>query len=188
MRTKNWVIGTRGNDNLQAYVNDGTFGRDYARPIIADRTDYTVFARGGDDTIQSGGGNNVIFAGAGNDVINGGPGNDMLWGGAGADIFQFNILFASPGSGTVSGGAGYGNRDKIMDFKQGSDIIDVSGWQDQQSGQELSVTWRQEGGSTIVLLERLAFPQNEFSDDVFYRSEIELTGRPALTEADFIFG
>ncbi len=191
MRTKNWVIGTRGNDNLQAYVNDGTHGRDYARPIVADRTDYIVFAFGGDDAIASGAGNDTIFAGSGNDVLNGGPGNDVLWGGGGNDIFKFELLFPSPGSGVVSGGMGYANRDKIMDFKQGADLIDVSGWDNGNAGRDVSATWRVEGGSTIVLLETLVFGPNSNVPDEYmnaaYRSEIELIGHHALTESDFIF-
>jgi Ca2+-binding RTX toxin-like protein len=186
-RFKNWISGTGRNDNLQAYVNDGTHGRDYARPIVTDRTDYVVFAHGGDDTIASGAGNDTIFAGSGNDVLNGGPGNDILWGGSGNDIFKFELLFPSPGSGVVSGGMGYANRDKIMDFKRGEDLIDVSGWDNGNAGREVSATWRVEGGSTIVLLETPVFVETPGVDDYYYRSEIELIGQHALTESDFIF-
>ena len=55
----------------------------------------------------------VIDGGAGNDRIDGGGGKDYLTGGDGADIFVFEAD---------------GRKDFIMDFQDGMDLIDLSGY------------------------------------------------------------
>ena len=55
----------------------------------------------------------ILVGGAGNDVLHGGQGNDVLLGGAGSDRFQFSGL-----NGT----------DRIADFQQGLDKIDITGY------------------------------------------------------------
>jgi Ca2+-binding RTX toxin-like protein len=60
---------------------------------------------------------NKIMGGAGDDHITGGDGKDILTGGAGSDTFVFNALTDS-----VVGSA----RDKIVDFVDGTDRIDLS--------------------------------------------------------------
>jgi hypothetical protein len=185
-RFLNLSVGTRGDDFIVTFADPALWGKtDMVRPSF-DETPDLVIALGGDDTIHTGGGSDTIFAGHGDDLLNGGMGNDVLWGGKGGDIFQFGINFPSPGAGTVSGGTGHANRDKIMDFEQGVDLIDVSGWWDDNYGSPLSVTARHEGGSTIIMLERLIFPHSEYSPDSYYRSEIELRGVHNLSEADYI--
>jgi Ca2+-binding RTX toxin-like protein len=66
--------------------------------------------------INGGAGNDVLIGGEGADTLYGGGGRDTLTGGLGADIFQYRSLADSaPGSA-----------DKILDFKLGADIIDLS--------------------------------------------------------------
>ncbi len=57
--------------------------------------------------------NNILVGNSGDNVLTGGAGDDGLTGGAGADTFAFSI-----GSGA----------DLIGDFLNGTDLIDVSGW------------------------------------------------------------
>ncbi|MEY8828226.1 M10 family metallopeptidase C-terminal domain-containing protein [Sedimentitalea sp. XS_ASV28] len=55
--------------------------------------------------------------GAGDDLISGGRGSDLLFGGAGSDVFQFRSADASE-RGALA--------DRIKDFQQGEDRIDLS--------------------------------------------------------------
>lgn len=76
--------------------------------------------RGGDghDTLLGGGKNDRLFGEAGRDRLAGGTGADLLSGGAGADTFVF-----------LGGGdsrPGRFTRDRITDFEQGRDRIDLS--------------------------------------------------------------
>lgn len=197
-----FAFGTMGNDSIMPFSDTAMLGKaDNVRPSVTTNTDYIVFGFGGDEAIITASGNDTIFAGAGNDVLNGGMGDDVLWGGQGADIFQFEWLYPSRGAGLETGGVDYGNRDKIQDFEQGTDLIDVRGWQNTNSGTgqevfvgkglvgavglDLMVFYQYEGGSTIVTLAR-----HELSDGgggLFMQTEIELRGTYALTESDFIF-
>jgi serralysin len=67
--------------------------------------------------LEAGAGNDVLDGQGGDDVLIGGTGSDTLTGGAGRDTFRF-------ASGDSPIGLG---RDRIADFEQGSDLIDLSG-------------------------------------------------------------
>jgi VCBS repeat-containing protein len=67
--------------------------------------------------IDGGAGNDTITGSAGNDTIVGSAGADHLYGGAGADTFDYNLVSDSRGT-TI---------DKIFDFADGEDLIDLSG-------------------------------------------------------------
>lgn len=71
----------------------------------------------GNDRLEGGDGNDGLEGGAGNDILIGGAGRDRLSGGAGADRFVFNSVDDS--------GPGWGQRDNILDFQPGIDIIDL---------------------------------------------------------------
>jgi Ca2+-binding RTX toxin-like protein len=71
---------------------------------------------GGNDTLTGNAGNDTLDGGNGDDLLVGGSGADVLTGGGGADLFRF----AAFDSGT--GGAA----DRITDFTQGLDRIDLS--------------------------------------------------------------
>ena len=102
---------------------------------------------GGNDIIDGGAGNDRLFAGTGSDVLNGGTGNDTLSGQSG-----FNRLNGDAGNDLILGGTdqdfingGAGNdimsggmgtdrfifeaahgTDRINDFEDGTDLIDLS--------------------------------------------------------------
>jgi serralysin len=71
---------------------------------------------GGADELRGGSGADILLGGGGNDLLVGGSGSDVLVGGAGADMFQFSDYQSGLGS----------SADRITDFMQGEDSIDLS--------------------------------------------------------------
>ncbi len=112
------IGGGSGNDAI-----DGGSGNDF------------VDGGSGNDSIDGGTGNDVMVGGSGNDFLDGGSGNDFLSGGSGDDA-----LFGGTGSDLLTGGSGNdrfifraasespasGGWDRITDFSQGRDKIDLS--------------------------------------------------------------
>lgn len=98
------VKGGSGADRLIGGAGDdritGNAGRDH------------IFGGQGDDQIDGGVGRDLIHGGSGADRMDGGGDNDRFWGGDGADTFVF--------------GANFGF-DRIYDFADGIDLIDLSG-------------------------------------------------------------
>lgn len=86
----------------------------------------TVSGGGSDDVLRGGADNDLLFGGGGVDVINGGAGADTLVGGAGVDH-----LFGAAGADVFryddAADSGFGSalRDRINDFQQGLDLIDL---------------------------------------------------------------
>jgi serralysin len=152
-RDNDLVDGNGGNDFVFAGSgNDivlGGTGRD------------RVFGSFGNDTINGDAGNDQLFGDNGIDMINGGSGNDRLEGGRGADIFVF---------------AEGNDRDLIIDFKNGTDKVDVSEF-DFDNIAELrdGATFSRQGTWTIV--------------DFDNGDRIEIQGVPIshLGANDFIF-
>lgn len=91
------IVGTGNGDHIRATA-------------FADR----ILAYGGDDVIIGGNGADRILAGGGDDRLLGGTGRDVLAGGAGADTFVF-------------GSVAQAGRDRITDFRQGIDTLDLRG-------------------------------------------------------------
>ena len=74
-----------------------------------------IEGRGGNDEIYGWGGEDNILGGGGTDFIEGGGGADNMQGGAGGDWFSYR--------GITDSGLAVGERDVILDFKQGDDRI-----------------------------------------------------------------
>ena len=81
-----------------------------------------IHGNSGANTLRGMGGNDALWGNSGNDRLEGGDGNDVLTGGAGADTLlggtgrdRFDWDKASDAAG-----------DKILDFAQGSDKLDLS--------------------------------------------------------------
>jgi Ca2+-binding RTX toxin-like protein len=124
------LSGGAGDDTLNG--GDGVDIADYANATSAVEVDLVAgTATGGDgsdtlinlegvngsafdDVLLGDGGDNTLQGGAGNDTLTGGGGMDRLSGGLGADHFAFD--------GTLNEGT-----DRITDFEDGTDIIDISG-------------------------------------------------------------
>ncbi|MFC7541067.1 hypothetical protein ACFQU2_18550 [Siccirubricoccus deserti] len=83
--------------------------------------------------VYGGGGNDLLVGGKGNDTLTGGVGVDTLIGGADLDVFAFGFS-REPGFGQIPSavsfildtGVGPGERDRLEDFVQGEDKIDLS--------------------------------------------------------------
>jgi Ca2+-binding RTX toxin-like protein len=125
------VFGGAGNDTINGYgaFEDSPSGA--AGVLIADGNDW-LFGGSGDDLIRGGGGNDTLVGGRGNDTLVGGVGVDTLIGGAGRDVFVFGRLlepFTSAVEFPVDTGTGPGNRDLILDFRQGRDQLDLSAYE-----------------------------------------------------------
>lgn len=75
-----------------------------------------LFGKGGDDRLFGGIGDDELSGDAGKDRITGGGGADKMWGGGGADVFVFDTTADSTTAAP----------DWIMDFRRGTDKIDVS--------------------------------------------------------------
>lgn len=94
----------------------GHAGRDRLR---GGQDDDTLIGGAGNDLLFGEEDNDRLFGDDGDDVLFGGLGRDALTGGAGIDHFAF---FDIADSGVTGG-----TRDRILDFTQGVDKIDVSG-------------------------------------------------------------
>ncbi len=139
------VFGGPGDDSL-----NGTDGND----IVWGGADNDVLnGGGGDDEVRGMVGNDQVFGDDGNDRIFGGPGNDALQGGLGNDDLRGGAdndslsggdgndqLSGDLGQDELTGGAGDdlfiigrteaskpGAADRILDFGNGADKIDLSG-------------------------------------------------------------
>ncbi|MEL7099147.1 MAG: hypothetical protein AAGM84_10000 [Pseudomonadota bacterium] len=104
------VIGGLGNDQLR-----GGQGNDELR---GEQGNDTIHGASGDDAIFGASGNDIMTGGSGDDALFGGAGSDRMTGGSGADVFIYaNVTDSRLGA----------LRDVIFDFKQGEDVIDVTG-------------------------------------------------------------
>jgi len=104
------VVGTeRGDVLFGSHSGDVIFGS-HGQDILL----------GGDgwDDLYGGQDNDRLIGGNGSDLLVGARGGDSLKGGSGDDIFQFRNL------ADVTGAS---RDDKILDFSQGHDVIDVEG-------------------------------------------------------------
>jgi serralysin len=138
------------------------------------------------DNLNGGAGNDVLNGGNGNDVLTGGMGTDSLTGGGGADIFVY-IDQAESGPGAA--------RDKISDFVQGADRIDLS---DLDADSTTPATedftfigtaafgsvagqlrYTAAGGITVI--------EGDTDGNGLADFQIELTGEIPLQSTDFIF-
>jgi Ca2+-binding RTX toxin-like protein len=122
------VLGGAGDDTLIGYGRFGGSPSATGTFINADGPD-VLLGGAGDDELRGGGGRDVLQGGSGDDTVIGGTGADTLAGGAGHDQFLFGRglePFASDFS--LDTGVGPDNRDLVVDFRQGQDVLDLSGY------------------------------------------------------------
>ncbi len=119
----------------------------------------TVTGTGADDRLLGSAGADVLRGGAGDDFLHDGAGADLLTGGAGADVFVFTRDGAT---------------DRISDFQQGADHIDLSDWGRIYDVSALEVTQTATGAVVTYGDERLEITS--------------ASGGPLLlSDADFLF-
>ncbi|WP_299936639.1 calcium-binding protein [uncultured Pelagimonas sp.] len=104
------LLGRTGNDSLRGGNDDDRIYAGVGNDVVAGNS--------GNDQLFGGSGNDRIFGGRGNDTLTGGLGQDWLVGGQGADVFVFTAVDQSPHGA---------DRDIIVDFTAGVDLIDLSG-------------------------------------------------------------
>jgi serralysin len=104
----------------------------------------------------------AISAGAGDDFLHDGAGADTLTGGAGADVFVF---------------AADGTSDRITDFQDGIDRIDVSNWGRIYSASVFTITSTATGAELSYGAERI----------IITSATNTPLSSATLTDADFIF-
>ncbi len=123
------VLGGAGNDYIVGGAGDdllmGEAGRDEIR------------GGQGDDMISGGRGADRLYDNFGDDVVEGGQGNDLIFTGAGNDVFVF--------------GNGDG-RDRIVGFRDGQDMIDLSGYDGITGFDDLQIT--SSGPRTTITLDQ----------------------------------
>ena len=132
-------VPTAGDDSLV-----GTNGRDVVRLLAGDDA-YSgrggadkILGNAGNDNLSGNSGQDRLVGGGGRDTLNGGKGNDILIGGKGADIFEFEKL-------------GSKNKDTILDFKKGVDILRLDGSDYSIGTADGNVVLRFGGGETLTL-------------------------------------
>lgn len=131
--------GGNGDDRLRGDEGDDTLaGGEGNDRIRGDKGSDTVSGDGGDDRVRGGAGDDMVFGGDGSDRVRGDGGNDQVFGGGGDDRVK-----GGAGDDTVDGGAGSdiyhgglgadvfvfevdGAADRIKDFEDGVDLIDLS--------------------------------------------------------------
>jgi serralysin len=132
-----FILGGDGNDDMDGGADDDTLnGNSGDDSILGSDGNDILVGQDGSDNLEGGADNDTLDGGAGDDVLEGGDGNDILrgrngedelagglgrdflTGGQGADNFVFRAL-----TETVVGA----NRDQILDFEQGVDMIVVAG-------------------------------------------------------------
>jgi Ca2+-binding RTX toxin-like protein len=104
---KDTIDGGFGSDSVKGGSGDDTLGGQHGNDKL--------YGNDGRDTLEGGYGNDYLDAGSGDDWLFGGSGDDMLKGGSGRDSFWFSTVRSNNG------------RDTIVDFKAGTDRINIEG-------------------------------------------------------------
>lgn len=158
------MFGGGGNDTMFGGGDDDVMkGNDGDDDMGGDGGNDRLEGQQGNDFLRGGGGDDVILGGGGRDRINGGDGNDLLTGGSAIDTFVF-----------LTDAAGGGGVNRITDFQDGLDLMDVSGYGFANVGQILALS-SQSGADTridfadgqVVLLEQFIQTDLDASDFVF---------------------
>ncbi len=199
------VFGGSGDDRILGYGAIAISPTGAQGVIAADGPDL-LFGEQGDDSIAGGGGDDLLNGGAGEDTLFGGLGVDTLVGGAGGDLFLFE---RNPNIFALDTGVGPGNRDVVVDFHEGADRLDLSGYRNffpPAGGQPppvflgtdpfeasfaLQVRYEIKGDNTVVqFVAPLGSPPPDTPPTVPSgpSGEIELVGVHHLTENAFILG
>lgn len=107
--------GSFGDAMGDSYVNvENLYGSFFADTLEGDAANNLIVGLLGNDELLGLGGNDRLVGSAGDDTLEGGAGNDILIGQADADTFVF------------SGSSGQGELDRIIDFQDGVDMIELN--------------------------------------------------------------
>ncbi|MBV8648599.1 MAG: VCBS domain-containing protein [Paludibacterium sp.] len=117
------LYGGGGNDELYGgQGNDALYGGDGNDVLYGDWGHDTLRGGAGNDYLFGGPDNDWLDGGEGDDVLVGGMGNDRLFGGAGRDQFKWHARLPE----MIEGLSDTPEIDRVMDFEQGQDQLDLS--------------------------------------------------------------
>jgi serralysin len=154
------AVATNGNDNLT-----GTSGAD------------TIRGLGGNDVLRGLAGDDTLDGGFGDDVLIGGLGRDLLTGGAGADRFRLENAAESS----------IGGRDRILDFQQGLDKIDLSSVFEGELAYIGKKSFSGAAGQLrYVRVDGVTLLEGDLNGDRVADFQIELAGRYEPVVTDFV--
>jgi len=146
--------------------------------VETDAGNDNVNGNAADNAISTGAGNDTVSGGDGDDVIEAGTGYDEITGGEGADVFRFASVADSGTEVPVS-------FDRITDFEQGVDLIDLEALggasfigEDVFTGRAGELRYGSFGGDTLIQIDSDGDGDADFN--------LMLTGSHALTADDFI--
>ena len=144
------LYGEAQNDVLHGGLdNDVLWGGGGNDTLYGEGQSDTLHGGYGDDVLWGGGGNDTLYGEGQNDTLHGGLNNDVLWGGTGNDTLygddQNDDLHGGLNDDTLIGGKGsdrlWGDgqkdtfvyrpgfgTDKVMDFQNNVDKIDLQSW------------------------------------------------------------
>ncbi len=148
------IFGGGGDDSIMGNSGEDFLKGDGGDDVIrAGKGNDFVLGGSGADLIKGGGGADRLKGGNGDDTINGRTGDDILRGGNGADVFQFRAS---------------DRNDKILDFEQGQDRIEILNGADaftdlsiEQDGAHVVIGFGK-GQITIILDDAAAFDASDF--------------------------
>lgn len=156
-------------DKAAVFVTDATGAMINRYDISLSAMGNLILGHGGlvagtalDDRLLGSSADETLQGGAGDDFIHDGCGSDVLYGGAGADVF----VFAKDGA-----------QDRIADFTDGLDRIDLSDWGRVYSSQALTIQSTATGA-------RVSYGNEVLLIDTANGSTLPVAN---LTDADFIF-
>ncbi len=170
------IYGEAGDDTIYGgRYHDSLYGGDGNDYIDGEIHNDRIYGGAGNDTLFGNDQNDTLYAGSGNDVLNAGTGNDRTYGDSGLNIQDgwTGTDYYYGGSGTdlfTFSGLGHSTADRIYNFAQGTDKIDLSALGFTGIG-DLTIT---QGGTTTIV-----DPNSTF--------KINVMSNVALTAADFIF-
>ncbi len=181
------ALGDAAGDTVQNI--EGVIGSDHDDTLYGDNAANHLIGGLGDDRLYGRGGGDTVDGGAGNDRLFGNGVQDIMIGGAGADVFGFNNEADSRN--------GIDNRDTIVDFETGVDVIDLGNVDadistaDDDSFTFLGLTGSFTGNAGELRYARsvandLTLIQIDTDGDALADMQIELTGLHDLTAGDFI--
>jgi Ca2+-binding RTX toxin-like protein len=161
--------GGDGNDTLKGSAgNDTLNGGEGVDSLLGGTGTDAIHGDAGNDYIDGDDGGDDIYGDDGNDTIKGGTGKDDMRGGLGADVFKFTALDHSLET----------NPDRIYDFADGIDLIDVAG---------LGFTGIQAGAASGTMLGYVQSAGKTYISDMGTFDIIIQSDTITLSNADFIF-
>ena len=184
------IQGGTENDTLNGNAGDDTIFGEAGNDILVGQDGSDVLEGGGDqDTLDGGDGDDILEGGDGNDVLRGRNGEDELAGGLGRDFLTGgqgvdNFVFRSTAE-TVAGA----NRDQILDFEQGVDLIVVAGLTPGVFEFKGTGAFGPSGNPELRLFETstgTTIVQMDTNGDGVADAEIRVGGVTGLTADDFV--